>query len=133
MRRASRCDIFIVTRDTVPKLRWIITLIAFSATLLAQRSNLSGTYKGSGRGNGESILQVQIKGDVATGTLKNQFGQFKLENGSVDGDDLFFIIFIDRDGDHFKMTYRGHSFGDEIQFKIEAGERMLDLIVRKVS
>ena len=117
----------------MPKLRLLILLVAFSAMLMAQRSNLSGTYKGSGQGNGDSVLQVQVKGDVATGTLRNQFGEFKLENGSVDGDDLFFNIFIDRDGDHFKMTYRGHSFGDEIQFKIEAGERMLDLIVRKVS
>lgn len=118
--------------NTVPKLRWITLLITFSA-LLAQRTDISGTYTGKGEGNGESTLIVQVKGSTATGTLKNQFGQFKLENGSVDGQDLFFNIFIDRDGDHFKMTYRGHSFGDEIQFKIEAGERMLDLIVKKAS
>ena len=113
-------------------MRWILTLIAFSA-LLAQRTNLSGTYHGNGQGNGDSTLVLTVKANTATGTLKNQFGEFKLENGSVDGEDIFFNIFIDRDGDHFKMTYRGHSFGDEIQFKIEAGERMLDLIVRKTS
>jgi hypothetical protein len=107
-------------------------LIAFSALLAQQRVNISGTYHGTGQGNGDSTLVLQVKGDAATGTLTNQFGQFKLENGSVDGQDIFFNIFIDRDGDHFKMTYRGHSFGDEIQFKIEAGERMLDLIVKKV-
>ena len=116
----------------MPKLRWILPLIALTA-LFAQKTDISGTYQGSGQGNGESTLVLAVKGTAATGTLKNQFGQFKLENGSVDGQDLFFNIFIDRDGDHFKMTYRGHSFGDEIQFKIEAGERMLDLIVRKVS
>jgi hypothetical protein len=116
----------------VPKLRWTLLLITFSA-LLAQRTTIGGTYKGAGQGNGDSTLIVQVKDNTATGTLKNQFGEFKLENGSVDGDDLFFNIFIDRDGDHFKMTYRGHSFGDEIQFKIEAGERMLDLIVKKAS
>ena len=114
----------------MPKLRWILPLIALSA-LLAQKADLSGTYQGNGQGNGASTLVLTVKGDSATGTLKNQFGQFKLENGSVDGQDIFFNIFIDRDGDHFKMTYRGHSFGDEIQFKIEAGERMLDLIVKK--
>jgi hypothetical protein len=117
---------------TVPKLRWILPLIAFSA-LLAQKTDLNGTYKGSGQGNGDSTLVLQVKSGVVTGTLKNQFGQLKLENGSVDGDDVFFNVFIDRDGDHFKMTYRGHSFGDEIQFKIEAGERMLDLIVKKAA
>jgi hypothetical protein len=116
----------------VPKLRWILPLIALAA-LLAQKTDLSGTYQGTGQGNGESTLVLQVKGTNATGTLKNQFGELKLQNGSVDGQDLFFNVFIDRDGDHFKMTYRGHSFGDEIQFKIEAGERMLDLIVKKVS
>ena len=114
----------------MPKLRWILPLIALTA-LLAQKADLSGTYTGNGQGNGESTLVLAVKGTTATGTLKNQFGQLKIENGSVDGQDLFFNVFIDRDGDHFKMTYRGHSFGDEIQFKIEAGERMLDLIVKK--
>lgn len=116
----------------MPRLRWILPLI-FLTALLAQKTDISGTYHGNGQGNGDSTLVLAVKGTTATGTLKNQFGQFKLENGSVDGQDLFFNIYIDRDGDHFKMTYRGHSFGDEIQFKIEAGERMLDLIVRKES
>jgi hypothetical protein len=114
----------------VPKLRWILPLIALTA-IFAQKADLSGTYTGNGQGNGASTLVLQVKGVNAIGTLKNQFGQFKIENGAVDGQDLFFNIYIDRDGDHFKMTYRGHSFGDEIQFKIEAGERMLDLIVKK--
>jgi hypothetical protein len=113
-------------------MRWILPLTFISA-LLAQRVDLSGTYQGRSQGNAESTLVLKVKGESATGTLKNQFGQFAIENGSVDGQDLFFNIFIDRDGDHFKMTYRGHSFGDEIQFKIEAGERTLDLIVKKVS
>jgi hypothetical protein len=113
-------------------MRWIFLLFAIPA-LFAQRVDLSGTYEGRGQGNGDSTLTLAVKGDQASGTLKNQFGEFKLENASVDGQDVFFNIFIDRDGDHFKMTYRGHSFGDEIQFKIEAGERMLDLIVKKKS
>ncbi len=113
-------------------MRWTLPLTLLSA-LIAYGADLSGTYEGRGQGNGDSKLVLSVKGTTATGTLKNQFGQFKIEDGSVDGQDVFFNIFIDRDGDHFKMTYRGHSFGDEIQFKIEAGERMLDLIVKKAS
>jgi hypothetical protein len=118
---------------TVPKLRWILPLIAWTALHAQKGADISGTYHGTGQGTGESTLVLLVKGADVTGTLKNHFGEFKLVDGSVNGEDLFFNIFIDRDGDHFKMTYRGHSFGNEIQFKIEAGERMLDLIVKKAS
>ncbi len=94
-------------------------------------ADLSGTYSGRGDGNVQSTLTMKVKGEDMSGTLKNQMGEFVIQNGNVSGTDVFFNIFIDRDGDHFKMTYRGHAFGDEIQFKIEAGERMLDLIVKK--
>jgi hypothetical protein len=31
------------------------------------------------------------------------------------------------------MTYRGHAFGGEITFKIEAGERVIEMVAKKVS
>jgi hypothetical protein len=30
------------------------------------------------------------------------------------------------------MVYRGHIYVDEIQFKIQAGERQIDLVAKKV-
>jgi len=52
-------------------------------------------------------------------------------NGSVEGQDLFFNVVIERDEYKLKTTYRGHQFAEEIQFTIEAGERTLQAIARK--
>ena len=37
------------------------------------------------------------------------------------------------DGDDVKMTYRGHVFGDEITFKIEVGERVIEMVAKKAA
>jgi hypothetical protein len=84
-----------------------------------------------GDGKAETLLDIRSKGGELTGTLQTAFGKFPIENGSYEGDDLFFNVVIERDEYRLKTTYRGHRFGEEIQFTVEAGERMLQYIARK--
>jgi hypothetical protein len=81
----------------------------------------------------ETLLDVKMKGDTLTGKLKTPNGEFPIENGSVDGQDLFFNVVVKRDDYSLKTTYRGHLFSEEIQFSVEAGERMLQLIARRAT
>jgi hypothetical protein len=81
----------------------------------------------------ESFLDLKMKGQVLTGKLKTPHGEFPIQNGSVDGQDLFFNVVIRRDEYELKTTYRGHLFSEEIQFTIEAGERTLQVIARKAT
>jgi hypothetical protein len=81
----------------------------------------------------ETLLNVKMKGQTLTGTLKTPHGEFPIENGSVDGQDLFFNVVVKRDDYSLKTTYRGHLFSEEIQFSVEAGERMLQLIARRAT
>ncbi len=80
---------------------------------------------------GETRLDLKMKGTALTGTLKTPHGEFPLENGSVDGSDLFFNVVIQRDEYKLKTTYRGHLFSTEIQFTVEAGERTLQVVARR--
>ena len=99
-------------------------------------ADVSGTYKGdmqTSSGKAETTITLVAKGSELTGTVANQMGKFPIENGSVEGDDLFFAITVKDDGDDFRITYRGHVFGVEIQFRVEAGERVLLLAAKKVS
>jgi hypothetical protein len=105
-------------------------------TGLALAADYSGTYKGdvqSSSGKIENKLVLKTSGNEITGTLTNQFGVLPLIEGHLDGQDLFFVVVVKEEGDPFRMVYRGHIFGDEIQFKIEAGERQIDLVAKKVS
>src|SRR5437764_6121412 len=104
-------------------------LIAFLMTAAAQvprAPNLTGMWNAetdSGGGKTESKLLLKMDGEKLTGTLKTAFGDFPLQDGNVDGLDVFFNVVIRRDEYELKTTYRGHVFGDEIQFRVEAGER----------
>jgi hypothetical protein len=80
----------------------------------------------------ENLLDLKMNGQTLTGKLKTPAGEFPIENGSVDGDDLFFNVVVERDEYKLKTTYRGHLFSEEIQFTVEAGERMLQVIARRV-
>ena len=122
-----------VTSFIVPAL-WCAGFLLCAALALA--ADYSGTYKGdvaSSSGKVENKLVLKTTGSEITGTLTNQFGVLPLTEGHLDGQDLFFVVIVKDEGDPFRMVYRGHIFGDEIQFKIEAGERQIDLVAKKTS
>lgn len=111
-------------------------LFLFFTALTVSAADYSGTYKGDlaiSSGKVENKLVMKIDGNKLTGTLTNQFGELPLQNGNADGQDFFFYVIVKDEGDDFRMVYRGHIFEDEIQFKVEAGERQIDLVVKKVS
>lgn len=118
----------------MPKVR---RCYAFLLAIPLWGADFTGIYKGDITGTGakteNTIVFKMGKGAEVTGTLTNPTGKYQIENGSVDGSDIFFNVTIKNDGEDFKLTYRGHLYADEIQFKIEAGERMLDLIAKKAN
>lgn len=96
----------------------------------------SGVYTGdvvTSSGRVENKLVLNMKGAALTGTLTNQYGTLPLQHGAVDGQDFFFVVVVKDEGEDFRMVYRGHIFQDEIQFRVEAGERQIDLVVKKKS
>ena len=115
-------------------MRYVAAVLLTALAALA--ADYSGTYKGdvqSSSGRVENTLVLKMDGNKLTGTLSNQFGVLPLQNGHVDGQDLFFVVIVKEEGDPFRMVYRGHIFSDEIQFKIEAGERQIDLVAKKIN
>jgi hypothetical protein len=113
----------------------LFLFLGISASL-AFAADHSGTYKAqvqTSSGKVENVLVLKETGTSLTGTVTNQMGKFTILNGSVDGDDVFFNVIVKDDGEDFKMTYRGHAFGAEITFKIEAGERVIEMVAKKES
>ncbi len=115
-------------------MRTVLLLFTTAAMLLA--ADYSGTYKGEAEVSGgkvQNTLVMKIKAGVVSGTLTNQFGTLSLQDGALEGQDFFFFVVVKDEGEDFRMVYRGHIFEDEIQFRIEAGERQIDLIVKKAA
>ncbi len=114
--------------------RFLAMIALTTATLFA--ANYTGTWKGqlaTPAGKTENAFTLTANGDKLTGTLKNDAGEFPVLNGSVEGDDVFFTVLVKRNGTDTKMTYRGHMFGnEEIQFKIEVGDDVFDMVAQKM-
>jgi len=123
-------------------MRFLIALIVVvsvglgPATAQLERNvDFTGVWKMEMQGadpKAETLLDLKMKGQTLTGKLKTPNGEFPIENGSAEGQDLFFNVVIQRDEYKLKTTYRGHLFSEEIQFTVEAGERMLQVIARRV-
>ena len=118
---------------------WIVLLAAALSPAAAQfrpTVDFTGVWKlemQGGDAKSETLLDVKMDGKVLTGKLKTPHGEFPIENGSADGQDLFFNVVIERDEYKLKTTYRGHLFSQEIQFTVEAGERTLQVIGRRAT
>jgi hypothetical protein len=109
----------------------IATVVLGQAAAQFRAPDFTGVWRLEGADLKAIVLECKQEGQKLTGKLKTPQGEFPLVNGSVEGQDLFFNVVIERDEYKLKTTYRGHQFAEEIQFTIEAGERTLLAIARK--
>ena len=66
----------------------------------------------------ESIFDFQVSGGTLTGTVSSPMGESKISEGTVKGDEISFAVVRNRDGEEFKMNYKGKVSGDEIKLTI---------------
>lgn len=114
----------------------LLLLVATVASGQRRGFDFSGAWKLESSSSGaknESRLELIMEGETVTGKLKLPYGEFPIENGHAEGDDVFFNVTVKRDEYVLKTTYRGHRFAEEIQFTVEAGERVMQLIARRLS
>jgi hypothetical protein len=109
------------------------TLVLGQAAAQFRATDFTGVWKIEGTETKTMLLEFKQEGQKLSGKLKTPHGEFPLQNGSVEGQDLFFNVVIERDEYKLKTSYRGHLFAEEIQFTIEAGERTLLAIGRRAT
>jgi len=111
-------------------------LLLFMAVFVfgAAAADLSGTWTGqlvAPSGKSPATLVFKNTGTKLTGTVKTSTGESAIEEGSVEGTEVFFTTSVKRGGRDATWIYRGRLFGEEIQFRIEVGDEQFDLIVKK--
>ena len=70
-------------------------------------------------------------GDKLTGTAKNDFGETKIEDGVIKGDDVSFTENLEFNGQKISIKYTGKLSGDEINFTREVGTFATEKFVAK--
>ena len=97
---------------------WILALVALCATA-ALAADASGAWKASvetPNGTMENTFMLKVDGAKLTGTISmGQMGEAPISEGKVDGDNVSFAVVRERDGNQFKITYKGKVSGDEMK------------------
>lgn len=68
-----------------------------------------------------------------TGTAKSQFGETKITEGAVNGDEISFVENLDFQGQPLRIVYKGKVSGDEIKFNRQVGDVASEDFVAKRS
>ena len=99
-------------------------------------ADVSGTWTASF----ETQIGVQnytyvfkVDGGKLTGTTKSQFGESKITEGSVKGDEITFVETLDFQGQPLRIVYKGKISGDEIKFTRQVGDVASEDLVAKRS
>jgi hypothetical protein len=117
-------------------MRTLLLLAVFAFTALA--ADVTGTWKGTAEtpnGNIERTFVFKVDGSKLTGTTSSQmFGESKIEEGKIEGDNLSFTVNVKYEGNEVKVNYTGKVNGNEMKLHVEAdGGFSADYTAKKVS
>ena len=107
---------------------------ALAVPLNAQSSDISGEWEltreggpgggggGGGRregrrdggGGGPTKMVIEQERGTFTGTLELPFGEAKIQEGTIDGDEITFVVQIETPMGSFEMQYTGKVDGDSM-------------------
>ena len=66
--------------------------------------------------------EFKVDGEKLTGTTKSQFGESKITEGSLKGDEITFVETLDFQGNPLRIVYKGKISGDEIKFNRQVAD-----------
>ena len=117
-------------------MRTLILLAVLACTALA--ADVAGTWKGTAEtpnGTIERTFVFKVDGNQLTGTTSSQmFGESKIEDGKIDGDNLSFTVRVKVEDNEIKVNYTGKVSGNEMKLHLDAGGSFsADYTAKKVS
>jgi len=105
------------------------TVAAALVFLLAAMSSLAADVTGTWTASFDTQIGVQnytyvfkVEDGKLTGTAKSQFGETKITEGAVKGDEITFVENLDFQGQPLRIVYKGKISGDEIKFNRQVAD-----------
>jgi len=115
----------------------ILTVALALFTTGAFAADITGKWTAETKGrDGETRTQtfdLKQDGNTLTGTVSTQIGESKISDGKVDGDNISFVVKMERNGNEMKMPYTGKISGNEIQFKVESPRGTREMTTKKAT
>jgi hypothetical protein len=119
------------------KLMLTMALALALFTTGAFAADVSGKWTSEMKGrNGETRTQtfnLKQDGSNLTGSVSGPMGDREISEGKVDGDNISFVMKMERDGNVTKVPYTGKVVGNEIQFKTESPRGTREFTAKKAT
>lgn len=102
-------------------MRTLITVVVLLGILAmaAVAADPTGKWKAEMPGRDgqtrEQIFTLKAEGDKLTGSISSPFGEAAISDGKIAGDEISFAVVRERDGNTFKMLYKGKVEGAELK------------------
>ncbi len=110
----------------IRKVLCALMLIGLVATV-ALAADIAGKWKSESPGrDGNTMVTTytfKVDGDKLTGTVGGPMGESAISEGKITGDDISFVVVRERNGQEFKIQYKGKVSGDEIKMTSQFGDR----------
>jgi len=118
-------------------MKWLLVL-AMACCLTLCAADVAGTWKASvetPNGTFESTFVFKVDGNKLSGTVSSPMGEAPISDGKVDGDDVSFAVTRSRDGQEFKLTYKGKVKGNEMMLTLSVPgmDQTFDMTAKKTS
>jgi hypothetical protein len=116
----------------------VLASIIFAVALSASAADISGKWKAefdTQVGIQKYTFELKVEGEKLTGKASfermEQKGEVALEEGKVNGAEIFFVEKVDFQGNELRIEYKGKVNGDEISFTRKVGDFATEQFVAK--
>jgi hypothetical protein len=117
-----------------------VTYAAMAAMLLLAAAAFAADVTGTWTASFDTQIGVQnytytfkAEDGKLTGTAKSDFGETKITEGSIKGDEIAFVENLDFQGQPLRIVYKGKVSGDEIKFNRQVADVASEDFVAKRS
>ena len=112
---------------------FLIALCAAAAFAADVNGKWKASYESPDGQKRESTFHFKAEGSALTGTVSTPMGEAKINDGKVDGDNVSFSVLRNRDGQEFKLDYKGVVTGDDMKLTISfgGGDRTFDITAKR--
>jgi hypothetical protein len=90
-------------------------MLAFTAFAADPTGKWKAEMEGKDGQTMTTVFDLKADGEKLTGTVTGRMGETAISDGKITGDDISFAVVRERDGNTFKMLYKGKVVGDELK------------------
>ncbi len=112
----------------------VVAALAMACVASAYAADVTGTWKASFDtqiGEQHYTYELKADGDKLTGKATNDRGTSDITEGTVKGDDIFFVENLNFQDQKIRIEYTGKISGDEIKFTRKVGDFATEEFVAK--